>query len=482
MANVQIETVDSVRRRLVVEIPAEEVTREIDQAFSALRQTANVPGFRRGRVPRAVLERVAGERLRAEVMERLVQDSFVDALREEQIDAIGYPEITTESAAQAGQPLRYSATVEIKPEIEVGNYQGFDVERPLRHVEDTDVDGYLEQMRQSAARIEPIEDRSVAAADDVATIDYEARVGDRQIGKGEDRLVRVGGDDAHELGSHLVGVEVGASTEFTIAYPEDFGRPELDGKTVDFTARVKSIGVRQVPPLDDDFAKAYGGFEDLGRWTASSKRPTYPSSIEQTGTAGGERTRTTSFRGSSRTASSSSARRSHDDVANLITAQFLFLESEDPERDIHFYINSPGGSVTAGWRSTTPCSTSGPRSRRSAWGRRRAWRRGCWPPGEGQAIRPAACPDHDSPTARRRAGAGGDIDIQAREILRLRESLNNILQKHTGQSLKKDREGHRPRHVHDRQAGGRVRSGRRGDRKWPTVERKIVSGGHGEAR
>ncbi len=265
MASVQVETVDSVRRRLVVEIPAEDVTREIDQAFSELRQTANVPGFRRGRVPRAVLERVAGERLRAEVLERLVQDSFIDALRGENIDAIGYPEITTESAAQSGEPLRYSATVEVKPEVQLVDYAGIEVERPLRAVADDDVDGYLEQMRQSAARIEPIVDRTTAAPGDVATIDYEARVGDRLIGKGDDRLVKVGGDDRTELGAHLANVEVGASTEFTIAYPDDFGRPELDGKTVAFTARLKSIGTREVPPLDDDFAKAYGGFDGLAQ-------------------------------------------------------------------------------------------------------------------------------------------------------------------------------------------------------------------------
>lgn len=263
MTSVQVETVDSVRRRLVVEIPAEDVTREIDEAFSALRRTVNVPGFRRGRAPRTVLERVAGERLRAEVLERLVQSSFVDALRQERIDAVGYPEITTESAAQAGQPLRYSATVEVVPEIEVARYEGIEVERPLRQIEDADVERYLEQMRQSAARVEPIADRSVAAEGDVATIDYEARVADRLIGKGEDRLVRVGGEDPHELGAHLAGVAVGASTEFTIVYPEDFGRPELDGKTVVFAVDLKAIGTRQVPPLDDDFAKAYGGFEDL---------------------------------------------------------------------------------------------------------------------------------------------------------------------------------------------------------------------------
>jgi trigger factor len=263
MASVQVETVDAVRRRLVIEIPARDVTQEFDRAFNQLSQTANIRGFRRGRVPRAVLERMAGDQLRAEVFERLVHDSFLDALRGENIEAVGSPEITTESAAQSGQPLRYSATVEVKPEVEVGRYDDIAVERPRRVIGDDDVEGYLEQARQAAARIEPIADRDVAQADDIATVDYTARVDDRLIGKGDDRLVRVGGDDRLELGWHLNGVAIGATTEFTVAYPEDFANADLAGKTVSFSATVKALGERHVPPVDDDFAKAYGGFENL---------------------------------------------------------------------------------------------------------------------------------------------------------------------------------------------------------------------------
>ena len=263
MANVQVETVDSVRRRLVIEIPADDVTQEINRAFSDLKRTANVPGFRQGKAPRSVLEKVAGDRVRAEVFERLVQDSFVDALRQEKIEPVGQPEIATESAAQAGQPLRYSATVEVKPEFELGSYDGIAVERPLRKIGDEDVDGYLEQARQSAARVEPILVRTEVEAGDIATVDYEARIDGNLVGKGDDRLVEVGGEDKQELGYHLVGMEVGSSRDFEISYPEDFSNADLAGKTVAFHATVKAIGTREVPSLDDDFAKAYGGFESL---------------------------------------------------------------------------------------------------------------------------------------------------------------------------------------------------------------------------
>lgn len=268
MANVQVEAVDPVRRRMVVEIPEQEVTREFDRAFSDLARTANVPGFRRGRVPRSVLERVAGPRLRAEVVERLVHDSFLDALRDERMEAVGVPSITTESGARSGQPLRYSATFEVKPEVTLGRYDGIAVERPLRVVDEADVDAFLERARQSAARIESIGDRTIAAADDIATVDYEARVGERTVGRGENRFVQVGGDRDSEMGAHLVGVEVGATVEFAIDYPSDFDNPDLAGKSVEFQATVKDLGTRVVPPLDDEFAKAYAGFDDLAMMRA----------------------------------------------------------------------------------------------------------------------------------------------------------------------------------------------------------------------
>jgi len=260
MVNVQVESVGAVRRRLLVEIPAQDVSAELERAFARLSRTASVRGFRPGRVPRAVLERVAGERVRAEVFEKLVHDSFLDALRDENIDPVGQPEIATESA-EPGQPLRYRATVEVRPEIVLGTYAGLEVERPLHAIDEAQVDGVLDNMRHSAAVIDPITDRTVAAAGDVATVDYEARIGQRVAGKGEDRLVEVGGDQSSEIGSHLVGSEVGGRCEFDVAYPEDHSNPELAGATVHFDVQLKALGRRELPPLDDAFAKAYGGCE-----------------------------------------------------------------------------------------------------------------------------------------------------------------------------------------------------------------------------
>jgi trigger factor len=262
MANVEVENVDSIRRRLRVEIPAGEVASELDRAFADLSRNANVPGFRRGRAPRSVLERLAGDRLRAEVFEKLVRESFLDALRSEKIDPVGQPQISTEKA-EPGQPLCYSATVEVVPEVSLGEYSGLEVERPLRTISDEDVDAVLDNMRSSAAKLEPITDRKSTAIGDVATVDYEARIGAKLAGKGEDRLVEVAAGGPGEIGAHLEGCEVGEKREFDVDYPEDFSNPDLAGKTVHFMAEVKALGLRELPDLDDDFAKAYGGCETL---------------------------------------------------------------------------------------------------------------------------------------------------------------------------------------------------------------------------
>ena len=154
-----------------------------------------------------------------------------------------------------------------------------------------------------------------------------------------------------------------------------------------------------------------------------------------------------------------------DDVANLITAQLLFLESEDPEKDIHFYINSPGGSVTAGLAIYDTMQYIRPEVSTLCLGQAAsmaAWLLAAGGKGKRYALPHARIMIHQPLGGVQ--GQATDIDIQAREILRMREQLNNILVKHTGPEPQEDREGHRPRHVHDRQAGGRVRPGRRGHR------------------
>lgn len=253
-----MEAVDAVRRRLAVEVPAGEVAAEIENAYAQLRRSARVKGFRPGRAPRSVLERSFGDQVRADVFGKLIQSSYLEALEAQHIAPVSQPEIVTEQA-EPGGPLRYSATVEVKPEVVVSGYAGLDAERPLRPVAEADIDEFLARLRDSLAQLRPLTDRAEAQVGDVALVDYEARADQRLIGRGENRLVEVGaGTGPDALGTHLVGVAVGSACRFEVDYPADHPNRDVAGRHVVITAQVKNLALKEVPTLDDDFAKDHG--------------------------------------------------------------------------------------------------------------------------------------------------------------------------------------------------------------------------------
>ena len=255
---VDVEAVDSVRRRLAVEVPAEEVRAELEKTYAELARGAKVPGFRPGRVPRPVLERMFGDRVRSDVFGRLIQHSYNEAVEAQQIDVVGQPEIVTEQA-EPGAALRYQATVEVKPEVVVDRYAGIEVERPVVPVADADVDAFLDRLRQSLAQLHPITDRSEVARGDVVTLDYEGRIDGRVAGRGEGRAIEIGANGfPPEFDQVLLGARVGTDVDFVATYAADHHQAELAGKTVNFHVSIRGLSRKEVPALDDDFAKDHG--------------------------------------------------------------------------------------------------------------------------------------------------------------------------------------------------------------------------------
>ncbi|MCK6555701.1 trigger factor [Candidatus Binatia bacterium] len=255
---VEVETIDAVRRRLAVEVPAEEVSAELSAAYEALRRDARVRGFRPGRVPAAVLEQMFGDRVRSEVFERLTQRSLIEAIETQQLDALGVREIVTEQA-EPGAALRYLATVEVMPEVVVRNYVGLDLERPLVPVEEVDVDAAVERLRQSFANLDPLPDDTAIECGHVVSLAYEARVDGRVVGRSDERVVEIGNSPLPPaFDEHLLGQTAGRDVAFSIAYPAEHGAPEVAGRTADFVVRVRAVFRKEVPVLDDEFAKDHG--------------------------------------------------------------------------------------------------------------------------------------------------------------------------------------------------------------------------------
>jgi trigger factor len=260
---VEVETLDTVRRRLSVEVPAGEVDAALDNEYARLAKTAKVPGFRPGRAPRHVLRQLFGERVQAEVFDHLIQHSLIEAIEKEGIEPVGRPEVVTQQA-RSGDSLLYSATLEVKPEIVANNYKGIEVERPIRPVSEADVDQYLQRLRQAMAQLRPVTDREVAEPGDVVRLDYEAKVDGRVVGHGEGRDIQIGSNGfPPEFDQHVLGSSIGATPEFDVSYPDDAANGPLAGKRVSFRVKLLGLSTKDLPALDDEFAKDQGDCSTL---------------------------------------------------------------------------------------------------------------------------------------------------------------------------------------------------------------------------
>lgn len=257
---VTVEDLSPVKKRIGVALPPEEVRAQIDQAYRGLQQRARIKGFRPGHVPRAILERYYGEQVRSEVLARLIEDSYARALEERQLRAVARPEIVAEEVRpEAG--LRYSATIEIKPEFEVVGYDAIEVERSVGPVSEAAIDAEIERLRQSLAQMVRCEDRDTVERGDLVEIGYTGVVDGRVLpgAAAESRVIEVGSQTfPPPFEDKLVGLRRGESTHIEVQYPAHHRSPEIAGKTVTFRVEIKDVGRKELPALDDDLAKDHG--------------------------------------------------------------------------------------------------------------------------------------------------------------------------------------------------------------------------------
>jgi trigger factor len=257
---VTVETVSAVKRKIGVALPPDEVRAEIDQAYRGLQQHARIKGFRPGKVPRHVLERYYGDQVRSEVIGRLIQDSYAKALEEKGLQAVARPEIVAEEV-RPEEGLRYSATIEIKPTFEVSGFEGLEVERAVTAVPEEAIDERLQHLRESYAQMARHEDRDTVEQGDLVSIAYTGVIEGRALpgASATDRIIEIGsGTFPPPFEESLVGKKVGESTHISIPYPANHHSPEIAGKTVTFRVEVKAVGRKELPALDDDFAKDHG--------------------------------------------------------------------------------------------------------------------------------------------------------------------------------------------------------------------------------
>jgi trigger factor len=258
-ARSSVEEVGPLKKRVDVEVPAAVVQASLERAFHDLQGRVRLRGFRPGKAPRAVLEKLYGQRVRSEVIEHLVHDAYAEALGRHNLQVVAAPEIIVSPLGEP-QVLRFSATVEICPEVVVSDYEGIEVSRPVIRVADDEVEKTLAQLAESAAELIPVTDRDEVEAGDIVTMAVIAKIGGRRIPElSRDRAFVSAGDGAFpgSLEARLVGLRKGTATDIDVAYPAE-ANPAVAGKEVRFHVTVQDLGRRQVPALDDEFARRQG--------------------------------------------------------------------------------------------------------------------------------------------------------------------------------------------------------------------------------
>ncbi|OGB91150.1 MAG: trigger factor [candidate division NC10 bacterium RBG_16_65_8] len=262
---VTVEELSPSKRVLHVELPPERVSERVEATFREWGQKLQLPGFRRGRVPREIIRRRFESEVHEEVLRALIPDSYREALTQAAIEPVSQPEVE-EVHFHAGEPLTYRAVVEIKPPVTATDYRGIALEREKVEVTDQEVDRALEYLREDAAEYVPMEGWP-ALKDDLVILDHEGSLQGKPFkgGSGKNLTVALG----HEgylpgFTEQLAGMQKGESKHFSLQMPAEYPRKELAGRSVEFRVTVKEVKKRRVPELNDDFARSVGDVETLG--------------------------------------------------------------------------------------------------------------------------------------------------------------------------------------------------------------------------
>jgi trigger factor len=257
-----IESTDKHKVKLTVEVPPEEFGKDLDRAYRKISQQVKIPGFRKGKVPRKIIDAQIGrDAVIGEFLEDAVPAYYQEAVREHELAPITDPDISLEQVEE-GKPLVFTATVEVRPRLTLEDYKGLRVERPSPEVSGREVDEMIDRLRERFAELETI--GRPAKTGDYVVVDLRAHVHDEEIPEATrpDYLYEVGsGEFVAELDEELGGKRAGEILKFNATLPERFG--DRAGQEVSFQALVKEVKGKKLPAADDDFAKTASEFDTL---------------------------------------------------------------------------------------------------------------------------------------------------------------------------------------------------------------------------
>ena len=264
-------------RSIEVEASAEDVAKAFQQVTKRYTKLARIPGFRAGKVPPSLIKSRFAKEVRQEVLESLVSERFRKALQEQKMQPVSQPQIS-ELLLADGAPLKFKATFEVLPEVNIDGYDAIKVERPNAALEEGEFEAEMANVLDHHATVEPVEEDRVLVDGDWAEIGFKGQIQDlaQVVGEegleskteaqpltGEDVLIEIGGKNTLQaFNEALRGAKVGQELSFEASYPADFGDARLAGKTVSYDVTVKSIKKKTFPERDEEFAKQLGPYSD----------------------------------------------------------------------------------------------------------------------------------------------------------------------------------------------------------------------------
>lgn len=272
--SVQVEKLEKNMAKLTIEVSSEEFENAIAKAYKKNKNKISMPGFRKGKAPRAMIEKMYGKGIFYEdAANSIIPDAYADAAKESELEIVAQPEIDV-TQIESGKPFIFTATVALKPEVTLDEYKGIEVEKKEVEVTDEEVEAEINKVRESNARMLDIDDRATQDGDTVL-IDFDGYVDGKQFegGKADDYSLVLGSHSfIDNFEEQLVGKNIGDDVEVNVTFPENYQAEELQGKPAVFKVKIKEIKVKELPELDDDFAQDVSNFDTIAEYKEDLKK------------------------------------------------------------------------------------------------------------------------------------------------------------------------------------------------------------------
>lgn len=272
--SLQVEKLEKNMAKLTIEVAAEELEKAIQAAYLKNRSRISIPGFRKGKAPRKMIEQMYGKGVFLEdAVNALIPEEYNKALEECDLEIVSQPEIDVVQL-ETGKPFIFTAEVAVKPEVTLGEYKGIEVPKADVSVSDEEVDAEVKKEQEKNSRTITVEDRA-AQTGDIVTLDYEGFVDEVAFegGKGTDYALTLGSNTfIPGFEDQLVGVNAGDSKDVNVTFPEEYHSKELAGKPAVFKCTIKKVEVKELPELDDEFAQDVSDFDTFEEYKADVRR------------------------------------------------------------------------------------------------------------------------------------------------------------------------------------------------------------------